>query len=177
MLLRFAGFIRRTGWLILLSALLWLLLTANQGWTFFAGLLLVILVWQWHYPLSIPTLHWRYFLAFLLTFIRQLWCGGIDVARRACFGRTFENAGFASYACRLTQPTQQQLLATLVSLLPGTCTVSVIAAENTEPATPAKVSLLLHVLDKTANWHVEVAELEWQLARFMASPLPKESSL
>lgn len=177
MLLKLAGFLRRSGWLILLSALLWLLLTASQGWMFFAGLLLVILVWQWHYPLNVPTLHWQYFLSFLLTFIRQLWHGGIDVARRACFSKTFENAGFASYACRLMQPTQQQLLATLVSLLPGTCTVSVVVSENHQPATLPKVSLLLHVLDTTANWQAEVAELEWQLARFMATPLPKEGNL
>lgn len=176
MLLRLSNFVRRSGWLIVLSALLWLILSANDGWAFFIGLLLLMLVWQWHYPLRCPAMQWRYFPAFLLTFLRQLWFGGIDVARRAFFGRTFEHAGFCSYACRLTQPAQQQIFATLVSLLPGTCTVSVRAAENTAQAATPRVALLLHVLDETANWHAEVAELEWQLARFMASPLPEENT-
>lgn len=176
MLLRLSNFVRRSGWLIVLSALLWLILTANEGWAFFVGLLLLILVWQWHYPLMAPKFQWRYFPALFLTFMRQLWFGGIDVARRAFFGRTFKHAGFSSYTCRLTQPAQQQIFATLVSLLPGTCTVSVSAADDTEQAATTNVSLLLHVLDQTANWHAEVAELEWQLARFMASPLSKEDT-
>lgn len=169
MLLRLALFLGRSYWLILLSALLWLILSANAGWFFYSGLLIVLLVWQRSYPLSFPPLAWRYLGAVLITFFRQLWCGGVDVARRACFDSQLSQAGFARYVCRLTQPAQQQCLATLVSLLPGTCTVSILPINHSQ-----QVLLLLHVLDKTAYWHAEVAELEWQLARFMASPLAKE---
>lgn len=164
----------RTAWFIVLAACCWGVLTANQGWGFFALLLIVMLIWQWRYPLALPKFCWRYFPALLMLFVAQLWRGAFDVARRAFLARQFAHTGFQTYACRLQAPAQQQLLATLVSLLPGTCTVAI------QPADPAKNNttlLMLHVLDTTAPWQAEVAALEWQLARFMASPLAEEVCL
>ncbi|GHG67759.1 hypothetical protein GCM10010919_16710 [Alishewanella longhuensis] len=162
--------------LISLSALCWAVLTANEGWVFFVVLLALLLLWQGYYPLALPKVRWRYFPALLFTFAGQLWRGAFDVARRAFFARQFAHTGFATYACRLTAPAQQQLLATLVSLLPGTCTVAILPKNSAKPST-GEVVLMLHILDTTANWQAEVAAIEWQLARFMASPLPREATL
>lgn len=176
MALKLSVFFRRSGWFIFLAALCWAVLAANEGWGFFAVLLLLLLVWQYFYPVALPKLRWRYFPALLYVFSAQLWRGAFDVAKRALFSRQFADTGFATYACRLQQPEQQQLLATLVSLLPGTCTVAILPAKNADTAMQ-QVRLMLHILDLSANWQNEVAAMEWQLARFMDSPLPSEASL
>jgi multicomponent Na+:H+ antiporter subunit E len=157
-------FLRRSLWFGLVAAACWAVLTANSGWGFFTLLLPLLLLWQWHYPLPMPALRWRYLPACLLLFGRQLLLGGFDVAVRALGWRPLDSSNFCHYQSQLTSPASRLLLASLISLLPGTCTISL------QP----DGMLRLHVLDQTANWQQEIAALEWQLARLFGQSGPGE---
>jgi len=162
--------------LSLLAAAMWALLTANQGWGFFVPLCVALLIWQYANPSEIPVLRWRYLPAFLWFFLRQLVLGAFDVARRALFTGAGADHGWGAYSSRLQQAPNRQLLATLISLLPGTCSASV-SAVPTKAQTPAPCWLIqLHLLDTRLNWQQDVAQLEWHLARLMADEaiLPTE---
>lgn len=151
-------FVRRSWWLVVVAAACWAVLTANSGWGFFACVLPILLLWQWYSPLVLPAVRWRYFLPLLGLFLRQLVMGGLDVAGRALMPQRFDRSGFAEFETRLSTAQAQMLFASLISLLPGTCTVSLQPGGR----------LQLHLLDTAANWQHEVLALEQQLALLFA---------
>lgn len=161
-------FVRQSLMFSLLAAACWAVLTANQGWGFFAVLWLGLMLWLYRNPLSFPKLRWRYIPAFLWFFLRQLFLGAIDVARRALLTGAGENHGWAEYPTKLSQAHNRQLLATLISLLPGTCSASVAASPANSQSLSSGWLIQLHLLDTTLHWQQDVARLEWHLARLMA---------
>jgi multicomponent Na+:H+ antiporter subunit E len=102
---------------------------------------------------------------FLLFFFRQLVLGAFDVAWRALAITPDFVPQWQRYPLRLIAPANQRLLASMISLLPGTCSAEI------EQHQGKANQLLLHVLDQHADWQGGVAALEQQLARL----LPQET--
>ncbi|MDR6982834.1 multisubunit Na+/H+ antiporter MnhE subunit [Rheinheimera pacifica] len=136
-------------------ALCWAALTGGRGWWFFLPLCLLLLLWCYWAKLSLPPVRFKAVPGFLLFFSRQLVLGAWDVAWRALAPSPRLAPQWQPYAISLAQPASQRLLASMVSLLPGTCAVNI---ETGQPDV-----LLLHVLDGNANWRSGVAALEQQL--------------
>lgn len=139
--------------------LCWAALTGGRGWWFFLPLCLLLLLWCYLAKLSLPTVRLSAVPGFLLFFSRQLVLGAFDVAWRALAPDPKLAPQWQRYNLSLRQPASQQLLASLVSLLPGTCSVNIETGRHD--------MLLLHVLDGNADWHSGVAALEQQLARLL----------
>lgn len=137
-------------------ALCWAALTGGRGWWFFLPLCLLLLLWCNLAKLSLPPVRFKAVPGFLLFFSRQLVLGAWDVAKRALSPAPRWAPQWQPYSISLTQAASQRLLASMVSLLPGTCAV------NIEVGQPDV--LLLHVLDSNTDWHKAVAVLEQQLA-------------
>lgn len=154
--------------LSILAAACWAVLTANQGWGFFAVLWCGLMLWLYRNPLSFPILRWRYVPAFLWFFLRQLLLGATDVARRALLTGAGRCHGWADYSTVLTQAHNRQLLATLVSLSPGACSARVLSLPADDLSLRPGGLIQLHVLDTQLNWQQDVACMEWHLARLMA---------
>lgn len=145
--------------LVTLLTLCWAALSGGRGWWFFLPLCLLVMLWCYLAKLSLPTLRLRALPAFLGFFSRQLVLGAFDVAWRALAPKARMAPQWQRYPLRLRHPASQQLLASLVSLLPGTCSVNI--------ATEPDNLLLLHVLDANADWQSSVTALEQHLARLL----------
>ncbi|MCS4307980.1 multisubunit Na+/H+ antiporter MnhE subunit [Rheinheimera pacifica] len=137
-------------------ALCWAALTGARGWWFFLPLCLLLLLWCYLAKLSLPPLRFKAVPGFLLFFSHQLILGAWDVAWRALAPAPRWAPCWQPYAINLTQAASQRLLASMVSLLPGTCAVNIEAGQPDV--------LLLHVLDGNTDWYKGVAALEQQLA-------------
>ncbi|MGP9801039.1 Na+/H+ antiporter subunit E [Rheinheimera sp. NSM] len=155
---RGAAFIRYTA-LGVAFALCWAALSGGRGWWFFLPLCLLLMLWCYLTKLSLPPVRLTAIPGFLLFFSRQLVLGAFDVAWRALAPNPKLAPQWQRYNLSLRQPANQQLLASLVSLLPGTCSVNI----ETGPGD----MLLLHVLDGNADWRSNVAALEQQLSRLL----------
>lgn len=147
--------------LSIMAALCWAALTENQGWLFFLPLWLLILFWLQFSPVTLLALRLSVLPGFMLFFFWQLVLGAFDVGWRALApGRHFA-PGWQHYPSRLSQPASQRLLATMISLLPGTCSAR-IEQQSGQPN-----QILVHVLDQQADWQASIAALEQQLARLL----------
>lgn len=149
-------------------ALCWAALTGGRGWWFFLPLCLLLLLWCYLAKLSLPPVRFKAVPGFLLFFSRQLILGAWDVAWRALSPAARWAPHWQPYAISLAQPASQRLLASMVSLLPGTCAVNIEAGQPDV--------LLLHVLDSNTDWHKGVAALEQQLAWLLSGETIKEQT-
>lgn len=150
-------------------SLCWAALTGGRGWWFFLPLCLLLLLWCYWDKLSLPPVRLKAVPGFLLFFCRQLVLGAWDVAWRALAPGKKWAPQWQRYDVSLTQPASQRLLASMVSLLPGTCAV------NIETGPPDV--LLLHVLDGDAYWRSGVAALEQQLVKLLCNEQTQGSTL
>lgn len=147
----------------------WAALTENQGWWFFLPLWWVIVAWLHFSGFSLPALRWRCVPGFLLFFLRQLVLGAFDVGWRALAVTPNFAPQWQRYPLRLTAPANQRLLASMISLLPGTCSAEI------EQYQGKANQLLLHVLDQHADWQNGVAALEQQLGRLLAGETRRDN--
>lgn len=162
--------------IIFAAALCWGALTAGRGWWFFLPLCLLLLLWCQRQQLSLPALRLQHLPGFVWYFSRQLVLGACDVALRALSPKPRLAPDWQHYQMRLAHAPSQRLLASMVSLLPGTCSVAMtrpLATAGQQLAQPCAASesqlLLLHVLDTRANWQQGVATLEQQLSQLLAT--------
>lgn len=159
------------------AALCWGALTHGRGWWFFLPLCLLLLLWCQRQQLTLPALRLSHLPSFVWYFSCQLVLGACDVALRALSPKPRLAPGWQYYNIRLVHAPSQRLLASMVSLLPGTCSVAMAKPLATTPSTTFADSteqhtLLLHVLDTGANWQQGVATLEQQLSRLLrAEPI------
>lgn len=137
-------------------ALCWAALSDSRGWWFFLPLYLLLMLWCYLAKLHLPAIRLTAVPGFLVLFGRQLIQGAFDVAWRALAPVPRLAPQWQRYKLSLRQPASQRLFASMVSLLPGTCGVNIETG-------PCDI-LLLHVLDKHADWRSDVTALEQQLA-------------
>ncbi|KKO45351.1 hypothetical protein WG68_11580 [Arsukibacterium ikkense] len=149
-------------------ALCWAALTENRGWWFFLPLCGVILLWLYLLNMQLPALRWRALPGFILFFFRQLVLGAVDVGWRALAIKPHFAPQWQRYPIRLTEPASQRLLASMISLLPGTCSAQIELHQQQAN------QLLLHVLDQHADWQAGVIALEQQLALLLKRETAKE---
>ena len=154
----------------ILAALSWAALTESQGWWFFLPLWFLILAWMYVARLMLPALRLKALPGFLLFFSRQLVLGAFDVGWRALAIKPHFAPQWQRYSISLSEPASQRLLASMISLLPGTCSAE-IEQHQQQPN-----QLLLHVLDHQADWHAGVAALEQQLSKLLKQETQTGSS-
>lgn len=147
-------------------ALCWAALTENRGWWFFMPLCPAILVWIYFANIQLPAIRWRVLPRFLGFFSRQLVLGAIDVGWRALAIKPQFAPQWQRYPLNLAEPASQRLLASMISLLPGTCSAQI----EQHPHQPNQ--LLLHVLDQHADWRGGVMALEQQLVMLLQGETP-----
>lgn len=157
--------------LSILTALVWAALTENRGWWFFIPVCGAILLWLYFANIQVPAIRWRALPGFLLFFARQLVLGAFDVGWRALAPEQKLAPGWQRYPISLSEPASQRLLASMISLLPGTCSAEI------EQHPPQSAQLLLHVLDQQVDWQAGVIALEQQLARLLRQEMPAGSTL
>ncbi|MCH8551536.1 MAG: Na+/H+ antiporter subunit E [Natronospirillum sp.] len=149
-------------WFICLC-LLWAMLSAGQGWylglptAFGASVLAAALRLPAPRPGTLLRLP-----RFMVFFLRTLWHGGWDVARRALSPNLPIAPAWEKYQLQdhyrdhPLYPRLRLLLSAMVGLLPGT--LSTHYDEHT---------LTLHVLDERQDWRVTTLNLEQELARLL----------
>lgn len=149
-------------WLLCLC-LLWAMLSAGQGW--YLGLPTAVGASALAAALKLPAprlgtlLRLPRFMAF---FLRTLWHGGWDVARRALSPSLPIAPAWTEYTLQdhyrdhPLYPRMRLLLSGMVGLLPGTLSTHYV--EHT---------LTLHVLDERQDWRTTTQRLEQELARLL----------
>ena len=153
-----------------LAALCWGALTENQGWWFFLPLCVLLLIWRYYARLSLPGMRLVAVPGFLVFFIKQVVLGAFDVGWRALSPVPKCSPAWHRYPVRLSAPASQRLLASLISVLPGTCSAQI-------ESHPKYNQLLLHVLDQHADWRAGVAALELQLGMLLTAESPTGGNL
>tara|TARA_B100001059_G_scaffold87873_1_gene86189 strand:- start:142310 stop:142783 length:474 start_codon:yes stop_codon:yes gene_type:complete len=146
----------------LLAALCWGALTENQGWWFFLPLCALLLIWRHYARLSLPGVRLAAVPGFVVFFVKQVVLGAFDVGWRALGPKSKCSPDWRRYPVRLSDPASQRLLASLISVLPGTCSAQI-------ESHPQRNQLLLHVLDRHDDWQTGVAALELQLAGLLTA--------
>lgn len=146
---------------LMLAAVWWALTEGDGGWGF--GLLLALLVSALsllHTPpaANVPRLH--RVPGFVAYFLMQSLLAGFDVARRILHPRLPLNPRLVRVPLRLPAGAPTWSLMILISLLPGTLSAQLDAAE-----------LELHCLDMDGNVLAEVRKAEVQLARLFGVEL------
>ncbi|WP_333609620.1 Na+/H+ antiporter subunit E [Arsukibacterium sp.] len=154
--------------IIVAAALCWGALTAGRGWWFFLPLCLLLLLWCQRQQLTLPALRLRHLPGFVWYFSRQRVLGACDVALRALSPKLRLAPGWQHYQMRLVHAPSQRLLASMVSLLPGTCSVATALPTDNHHGDQHSSILLLHVLDTHANWQQGVLSLEQQLSQLLS---------
>lgn len=144
----------------LMYSLLWLMLSAGQGWYFAIPLVVVASLLSLALGLEPPRLHIPALLPFAGFFIAKLMAGGWDVAQRALRPSLPLAPGWVHYALRCQGHSLRLTLSALVGLLPGTYAARIDGDH-----------LLIHVLDHRQPWRSVVAELERRLVALMGDPL------
>lgn len=144
--------------------MLWLILTEGYpgAWSFGLPVVIIALLvsgkihrsgtWQWR---------WKGLCSFLPFFLWQSLRGGIDVARRAIDPQLPLAPGFLEHRLRLPLGPSRIFLADIISLLPGTCSVSMEKEDV----------LLVHVLDETMPTEVSLYRLEKLIAELFGLEL------
>lgn len=140
--------------------LVWWLLTGGAGWGFGAPWIVAASALSLRLRLGPARIKLLHLPGFLVFFIRRLWAGGWDVARRALHPQCPLNPGWASYSLRSQNVQERILLSAMVGLFPGTLAAQIDGDQ-----------LRVHTLDLKGNWHQEIAALEAQLARLLGSPV------
>jgi multicomponent Na+:H+ antiporter subunit E len=146
----------------------WILTEAYPGaWRFGLPVVLLALLANWKMRKAGA---WRWRLAgfgrFFPFFLWQSLRGGIDVARRAIDPRLPLAPGFFEHRLRLPSGPSRIFLADTISLLPGTCSVSLEREEFLE----------VHVLDEAMPIEQSLRRLEERIALLFGLDLAAEPS-
>lgn len=128
---------------------LWALLSHGQGWAFGIPLAALATFAAARLQLAWRPLRLRAFGALLLFFLRELFSGGWDVARRALHPCLPVDPGWQTFSLTTRNPRVRLLLSAMVGLLPGTLSSHFEAN-----------ILHVHALDRQQDWQATVARLE-----------------
>ena len=154
--------LRRAGWTVIAAAFLWWVLAGTGALLEPLALLAVLLAGA--VTLLLPTgrpLPLRLAALPGLTgyFLRASFLGGVDVARRALHPRLPITPDFVTWRCDLPHGPPLTLFMAAVSLLPGTLSVRLEGR-----------LLTLHALDRDADIHRALAELEGRIRSAFHDP-------
>lgn len=147
----------------LLSALVWTLLSGASGW--YLGLPVMLAATATALWLRLPAPDPRVLLRlprFFAFYLRTLWQGGWDVARRALSPSLPIDPAWTTYELQRRYrddplyPRLRLLMSALIGLLPGTLSARYQAHE-----------LQVHVLDQQQDWVSTARRLEDELARLL----------
>ena len=134
----------------------WALLSNAEGWTFGIPLAAIATFAGYRLELRCGSLRWQAIPAFLGFFLRELFSGGWDVARRALHPSLPVSPAWKTFALTSRDPRVCLLLSAMVGLLPGTL------SSHYEDQT-----LHVHTLDQHQDWEKTVAQLELRLSQLL----------
>lgn len=140
----------------LIYAALWALFAAGRGWSLgipTVALAVALSLWLGLRP---PALRLAALPAFLGCFLRHMFLGAWDVARRAFQPGCPLQPAWHDFVLSSPSPRVRLLLSAMVGLLPGTL-ASRLDGER----------MRVHVLDERLPWRDTVGELERRLARLL----------
>lgn len=135
---------------------LWALLSQGQGWAFGIPLAALATMLASRLQLKWLPLRLRALPILIGFFLRELFSGGWDVARRALHPRLPIDPGWQTFNLTTRDARVSLLLSAMVGLLPGTL------SSHYEGST-----LHIHALDQQQNWQATVARLEQLLTRLL----------
>ncbi|HEY7775545.1 MAG TPA: Na+/H+ antiporter subunit E, partial [Kineobactrum sp.] len=99
--------------------------------------------------------------AFFWFFLRELFSGGMDVARRALHVNLPIAPAWQTFTLTSRDPRVCLMLSALIGLLPGTLASHYYERE-----------LFVHTLDEHRDWKTAVSQLERLLSRLLGGPQP-----
>lgn len=143
-----------------LFALLWAIVSRNQGWWMGAAFVLAASTLSLRIGLPSFRLRLHCLPAFIFYFLYRQTAGGLDVARRTLSTTPTQHAGWVQYQLVATNERPRVLLSALVGLLPGTLGARISGNQ-----------LLIHTLDKTLDWQQETARLEQRLLTLLGEDM------
>lgn len=135
---------------------LWALLSQAQGWGFGIPLAAMATYAGYRLELRVGSIRPRVLPGFLGFFLRELFSGGWDVARRALHPRLPIAPGWKTFTLTTRNPRVRLLLSAMVGLLPGT-----LSSHHQDQ------TLHVHALDEHQDWQSTVAQLEAFLSRLL----------
>lgn len=148
--------------LVVLYAVLWLVLSDNQGWGFGLVVIALAVVCALSAKLTLPRISWRFLPGFLIFFLSRMLAGGIDVARRTLGRRPDVEPGWVQHRLQGTSASAHLLLSATTGLLPGTLAARIDGD-----------IMRVHSLDTRSDWQRDISRLEAHLCRLFP---PEESA-
>jgi multicomponent Na+:H+ antiporter subunit E len=139
-----------------LFAILWAIVSRNQGWWMGAAIILAALALSQRIGLPAFRLRLRFLPGFIGYFLSRQFSGGLDVALRTVSAMPTQHAGWVRYQLGTAAMRPRVLLSAMIGLLPGTLGARITGDE-----------LLIHTLDKTLDWQQETAQLEQRLLKLL----------
>lgn len=135
---------------------LWAVLSDAEAWTFGVPVAAIASMAGYRLRLRCGALRLQVLPVFLGFFLRELFSGGWDVARRALLPRLPIAPGWQTFTLATCDPRARLLLSAMVGLLPGT-----LSSHH-----DGRV-LHVHALDQHQDWRRTVARLETLLSRLL----------
>lgn len=142
-------------WLGIYGAL-WALLSGGHGFAFGIVWIVIATLLSLWLRLRLWRLRLQYLPGFIVFFLRALFSGGWDVARRAFHPRLSLQTAWVTYPLALGDGRFRLALSATVGLLPGTLATEIRGDH-----------MQVHVLDERLQWQPTFIELEQQLARLL----------
>ncbi|MGB3222570.1 MAG: Na+/H+ antiporter subunit E [Desulforhopalus sp.] len=148
--------------LFLLAILWWGLSEGRLPNVLVAFIIISMVAWSSLYCIRPGTwsIHWPGLLGFIGFFLIETFLAGLDVAYRAFHPKLPLAPGIISYTLQLPKPSSKIFFVWIVSLLPGTASVSL--QEN---------RVLIHVLDTRQSNHKKLEAIENRVARLLQNKL------
>lgn len=146
----------------LIYAACWALFAAGQGWLLgvpTVALAVALSLWLGVRPMAMRVSALPAFFGF---FLKHMFLGGWDVARRALQPRCRLQPAWHPYPLSSASPRVRLLLSALIGLLPGTLVSRIDGNE-----------MRVHVLDERLPWQATVADLERHLERLLGTGEPR----
>lgn len=135
-------------------AMLWLVLSDNQGWGFGLVVIALAVFCAVSAKLTLPRISWRYLPGFLVFFLSRMLVGGVDVARRTLGRKPDVEPGWVEHRLQGTSASAHLLLSATTGLLPGTLAARIDGD-----------ILRVHSLDTRSDWQSDISRLETHLDR------------
>ncbi len=135
-------------------AVLWLVLSNNQGWGFGLVVIALAVICALSTELKLPRISWRYLPGFVLFFLSRMLVGGIDVARRTLGRKPDVEPGWVEHRLQGTSESAHLLLSATTGLLPGTLAARIDGD-----------IMRVHSLDTRSDWQRDIGRLETHLER------------
>lgn len=140
--------------LALAYALIWLVLSNNQGWGFGLVTIALAVLCALSAKLTVPRMAWRHLPAFLGFFLSRMLVGGVDVARRTLRSKPDVEPGWVQHSLASSSPFDRLLLSAMTGLFPGTLAARIDGD-----------IMLVHALDTRRDWQDDLVVLEKHLTR------------